>query len=57
MLSAGLLILVGRLFHAYTVALDGTSFQGRVMGMILTVSALAFTSTHLLCKALYAQLR
>ncbi|CAL5223731.1 g6290 [Coccomyxa viridis] len=53
----GLLTFVGRVLHAYTVALDGTSIRGRVIGMILTVSSLTFTSAHLLCKALYAQLQ
>ena len=57
MLFAGLLTFIGRVLHAYTVALDGTTFMGRVIGVIMTVSALTLTSMHLLCKALYAQLQ
>ncbi len=57
MLFAGLLTFIGPVLHAYTVALDRTTFMGRVIGVIMTVSALTLTSMHLLCKALYAQLQ
>lgn len=55
--AAGLLTIVGRVSHAYTVALDGTSFIGRVIGMVMTCSALALIPGHLLCKALYVTLQ
>ena len=51
-LIAGLLTFVGRAMHAYAVALDGTTLKARVIGMAMTISALAFTSVHLLCKVL-----
>ena len=54
---AGVLILIGRAMHSYTVALDGTPVIGRVIGMVMTMNALIFASTHLLCKALHALLQ
>ena len=56
LLIAGLLTFLGRAMHAYAVALDGTTFKARVIGMAMTISALVFTSAHLLCNALSAWL-
>ena len=56
-LAAGLITFLGRLSHAYTVALDGTPVIYRAYGMAMTVIPMLFCSIQLLWKAVQTMLQ
>lgn len=56
-LAAGLITFLGRLSHAYTVALDGTPVIYRAYGMAMTVIPMLLCSIQLLWKAVQTMLQ
>ena len=52
---SGLIIVVGRSAHAYTVSAEAPLIS-RLPAMVLTFSSLAIMPAHLLCKSVFALL-